>query len=114
MSVEKKTIKNSSSPYYKGYNIIADNNNIQCSITTNNPSLTKKNNNKYTSHQKHFLLCKSCFWCATYLINNDCTTISKCLACNNAKVESLSISNNESYQFGYSSIICNTAPDVMS
>ena len=113
MLVEKKTIKNSSSPYYKGYNIIADNNNIQCSITTNNPSLTKKNNNKYTSHQKHFLLCKSCFWCATYLINNDGTTI-KYIACNNAKVESLPMSNNEPYLFGYSLIICYTASYVMS
>jgi hypothetical protein len=84
MSIEEKAIKKSSSfLYYKGYNIIVDND--------NNASSTNKSNNKHTaSHQSHFLLCEDCFWCATYLLN-DCggTTILKCPVCNNAKVESL-------------------------
>ena len=87
MSVEK-AIKHSSFPYYKGYKIIADYDII------NNESSTSKKNNKYTaSHQTHFLLCESCFWCAPCLINSGGapTTILNCHICNNAKVESLPV-----------------------
>ena len=88
MSVEK-AVSHSSFPYYKGYNIIADDDDID-----NNKSSTSKNNNKYTaSHQTHFLLCESCFWCASCLINSGGapTTILNCHICNNAKVESLPV-----------------------
>ena len=86
MSVEK-AIRHSSFPYYKGYNIIADDD------INNDKSSTSKNNNKYTaSHQTHFLLCEACFWCATCLINSgDATIILNCPICNNAKVESLPV-----------------------
>ena len=85
MSVEK-AIKHSSFPYYKDYNIIADED-------INNKSSTSKNINKYTTnHQTHFLLCEACFWCATCLINSSgATTILNCPICNNAKLESLSV-----------------------
>ena len=57
MSIEEKAIKKSYSfLYYKGDNIIVD----------NDTSSTNKSNNKHTpSHQSHFLLCGHCFWCAT-------------------------------------------------
>jgi hypothetical protein len=88
MSVEK-AISHSSFLYYRGYNIIADDDNID-----NNKSSTSKNNNKYTaSHKTHFLLCESCFWCAPCLINSGGTptTILNCPICDNAKVESLPV-----------------------
>jgi hypothetical protein len=86
MSVEK-AIRHSSFPYYKGYNIIADDD------INNDKSSTSKNNNKYTTnHQTHFLLCEACFWCATCLINSGCATIIlNCPICNTAKVESLPV-----------------------
>jgi hypothetical protein len=57
MSIEEKAIKKSYSfLYYKGDNIIVDNDTI----------FTNKSNNKHTAgHQSHFLLCRACFWCAT-------------------------------------------------
>jgi hypothetical protein len=91
MSVEEKAISHSSFPYYKDYNIIADDD----IIINNNKSSTSKNNNKYTAnHQTHFLLCESCFWCASCLINSGgapTTTILNCPICNNANVESLPV-----------------------
>jgi uncharacterized Zn finger protein (UPF0148 family) len=87
MSVEK-AITHSSFPCYKGYNIIADDD------INNDKGSTSKNNNQYTaSHQTHFLLCETCFWCGTCLINSgDATTKLNCPICDNAKVESLPVS----------------------
>jgi hypothetical protein len=57
--------------------------------------------------QRHFLLCESCFWCASsiYLVSMDWI----CPVCsnnnnnnnNNNKVESMPIQNNETYKFDY-------------
>jgi hypothetical protein len=52
--------------------------------------------------QRHFLLCESCFWCASsiYLVSMDWI----CPVCsnnNNNKVESIPIQNNEIYKFDY-------------
>ena len=52
--------------------------------------------------QRHFLLCESCFWCASsiYLVSMDWI----CPVCsnnNNNKVESMPIQNNEIYKFDY-------------
>jgi hypothetical protein len=56
--------------------------------------------------QRHFLLCESCFWCASsiYLVSMDWI----CPICsnnnnnnNNNKVESMPIQNNETYKFDY-------------
>jgi hypothetical protein len=103
MLLEKRATKYSSS-YYAGFNNNTDNN--IASRISYNPNTANINNVKDTaSHQnKLFLLCEACFWCATYLLNDDGTTVSKCPACDNAKVESLPIANNEVYRFDYSSL----------
>jgi hypothetical protein len=62
----------------------------------------------------YFLICESCFWCASLLyfngndnntagtINNNNTTITKyCPSCSNNRVESIPISYNEVYKFDY-------------
>jgi hypothetical protein len=103
MLLEKRTM-NYSSSHKTGYN---NNNNIDSNIASkinDIANMANKDNVKDTaSHQKkYFLLCETCFWCATYLINDDCTTFSKCPTCNNAKVESLPIAKNEYYKFDYS------------
>jgi hypothetical protein len=51
------------------------------------------------SKQIHFLLCGSCFWCASYL--DLCETVEKCPSCMNDKVESMPVSDKEIYTFGY-------------
>ena len=67
---------------------------------TNKLSNEKK---RIITKQRHFLLCESCFWCASsiYLVSMDWI----CPVCssnnNNNKVESISIQNNEIYKFDY-------------
>jgi hypothetical protein len=73
---------------------------------TNKLSNEKK---RIITKQRHFLLCESCFWCASsiYLVSMDWI----CPVCssnnnnnnnnNNNKVESLPIQNNEIYKFDY-------------
>jgi predicted Zn-ribbon and HTH transcriptional regulator len=103
MLLEKRAM-NYSSSYNAGYNNNTDNN-IASRAMSYNPNTAHINNVKDTaSHQnKLFLLCEACFWCATYLLNDDSKTVSKCPACDNAKVESLPIANNEVYKFDYNS-----------
>ena len=47
-----------------------------------------------------FLICESCFWCASCL-NVAKSTVTKCPSCSDAKLESMAISDNEIYKFGY-------------
>jgi hypothetical protein len=68
---------------------------------TNKLSNEKK---RIITKQRHFLLCESCFWCASsiYLVSMDWI----CPVCsnnnnNNNKVESIPIQNNEIYKFDY-------------
>ena len=86
---------------YNGNNIDS---NIASKINNDDSNMANKNNVKYTAsyQKKHFLLCEACFWCATYLISDGGTTVSKCPICNNIKVELLPIANNEFYKFDYS------------
>jgi rubrerythrin len=93
MLLFENTAMSYSSSYQRGLN--DDNSNT---VSTNNKSNANlpnnKNNVKYSeSHQKHFVVCESCFWCATYLINN-ITSVSACPICDNAKVEFLPIAND--------------------
>ena len=48
-----------------------------------------------TPLQPHFLLCGSCYWCASYF--NLRGRVKTCPSCMNGKVESLPISDNEIY-----------------
>ena len=64
---------------------------------TNKLSNEKK---RIITKQRHFLLCESCFWCASsiYLVSMDWI----CPVCNNnSKIESIPIENNEMYKFDY-------------
>jgi hypothetical protein len=94
---------------YSSYYQIGLNDNTNNTVSTNNnnnANLTNdKNDLKYSeSHQKHFLLCESCLWCATYLLNYGDVTIINCPICDNPKVESLPIANNEVYKIDYNSL----------
>jgi len=86
---------------YNGNNIDS---NIASKINNDDSNMANKNNVKYTAsyQKKHFLLCEACFWCATYLISDGGTTVSKCPIYNNVKVELLPIAKNEFYKFDYS------------
>jgi hypothetical protein len=48
----------------------------------------------------HFLLCESCFWCASCL-NVAKMTVTKCPSCSDARLESMPISDNKIYKFEY-------------
>jgi hypothetical protein len=55
----------------------------------------ERNEMKLTFEQPHFLLCGSCYWCASYL--NLGGRVETCPSCMNGKVESMPISDNEIY-----------------
>jgi len=55
-----------------------------------------------TSNERNFLICSSCFWCASYL-NSKHRSIEICPTCNDANVESMPISFDETYNFDYDS-----------
>jgi Zn finger protein HypA/HybF involved in hydrogenase expression len=72
---------------------------------TNTNKLSNEKKRTITK-QRHFLLCESCFWCASsiYLVSMDWI----CPVCgsnnnndNNNKVVSIPIQNNEIYKFDY-------------
>ena len=72
--------------------------------TAYHPNTDKLSNEKkrIITKQRHFLLCKSCFWCASsiYMLSMDWI----CPVCNNnnsSKIESIPIENNEMYKFDY-------------
>jgi hypothetical protein len=81
--------------------------------TTNaayHPNTDKLSNEKkrIITKQRHFLLCESCFWCASsiYLVSMDwicpvCSNNNNNNNNNNNKVESMPIQNNETYKFDY-------------
>jgi hypothetical protein len=61
---------------------------------------------KTTISDIHFLLCQSCFWCASYtspFLYKRMTkeTIAKCPSCNEGNIESIPIAENEKYRFDY-------------
>lgn len=52
------------------------------------------------SNGRNFIICRSCFWCASHLNNmNRCFEI--CPSCKDSKVESMPISIEEAYKFDY-------------
>jgi hypothetical protein len=71
-----------------------------CGIITNGSIRTEEwNEMKLTFEQPHFLLCGSCYWCASYLSLRG--TVEICPSCKNGIVESMPISDNEIYTFHY-------------
>jgi hypothetical protein len=66
------------------------------------------------SDEIYFLICQSCFWCASYYItpkmfsrmtkatkNISAVNITKCPSCIEGNIESLPITENEEYKFDY-------------
>jgi hypothetical protein len=52
---------------------------------------------------RYFLLCESCFWCASYLNMGGLTPVDKCPLCHDNRIEWMTISHDEIYQLGYNS-----------
>jgi len=48
------------------------------------------------SDKINFLICESCFWCASYF-NNYSMVVTKCPICGNKNIESMPISHDEVY-----------------
>jgi hypothetical protein len=60
------------------------------------------NSNSYAIAKRHFVICNSCFWCAS--LYSDLRRIIKCPLCNSyTNLESIPISENESFKFNYDS-----------
>ena len=54
--------------------------------------------------RRYFLICQTCFWCASYIDmmgNIEDLPYKACPSCNNTEIESLPILNNEHYHFQY-------------
>src|SRR5919197_3373259 len=73
-------------------------------IMFNVPGLGNNDNNngddkKELSKQIHFLLCESCFWCASYISSESVSAI-KCPNCYNNKIKWMPISNINLYKLG--------------
>ena len=67
----------------------------------NTVAIDNNSNNIYTGAKRHFVICNSCFWCAS-LYSNSRTV--KCPVCNRyGNLESIPISKNESFNFNYHS-----------
>jgi hypothetical protein len=73
---------------------------IQSIIEKDERKNTNSSNNKTLYKQAiHFLICDSCFWCAS-CIRLD-VTVAKCPSCSDGKVEWMPITDNEIYKFNY-------------
>jgi hypothetical protein len=75
----------------------------RCIVDTNLDTISGR---KTRISDIHFLLCQSCFWCASYtspFLYKRMTkeTITKCPSCNEENIESLPIAENEKYGFDY-------------
>ena len=64
--------------------------------------IIQQNKNEFTD-ERYFLMCKSCYWCASCLTNDD-GYISTCPVCDTNKMEWLPISQSESYRLEYDDI----------
>jgi hypothetical protein len=60
--------------------------NLVVSIETETNNNISYNNKKEVFKQIHFLLCDSCFWCASYVRPNS-ISISNCPSCYNNKIK---------------------------
>jgi hypothetical protein len=49
----------------------------------------------------HFLICGSCFWCASYYDVGNLNKVTKCPYCENNSIESIPISRGEVYTFSH-------------
>ena len=49
--------------------------------------------------QIHFLLCNTCYWCASDIGSK--SKFTKCPSCNGVEIESMRLSDKELYEFDY-------------
>ena len=49
--------------------------------------------------RRYFLICQTCFWCASLI--DRCLFVKICPTCNDNNIESLPLLNNERYHFEY-------------
>ena len=66
---------------------------------TKTNQIRKESYEKFTK-EKYFLLCESCYWCASYYKGN--TSFPKCPFCNDSKIECMPIGDEERYNFNQS------------
>ena len=68
----------------------------------NNNSNNNNNDDDKKEHSKqiHFLLCESCFWCATSYLSPKSVSVTKCPNCYNNKIKWMPISNINPYKLG--------------
>ena len=67
----------------------------------NNTAVTMK---KVTSTRRYFLICQTCFWCASFIGRLGDTHnlfVKMCPVCNDNNIESLPLFYNERYHFEY-------------
>jgi hypothetical protein len=55
------------------------------------------------SNKAIFLICNSCFWCASYLRSNPQLTINRCPSCRGIFLEYMPIASNEHFSFDWNS-----------
>lgn len=65
---------------------------------------TIRTNKENEPSRKYFMICQTCFWCASYIDimdNVDALLYKVCPACNHTAIELLPLSNGEHYRFEY-------------
>ena len=76
----------------------ADNNNNNNTVAI---AIDNNYSNIYNGSKRYFVICNSCFWCAS--LYPDSRTV-KCPLCNSySNLESIPLSKNESFKFDYHS-----------
>lgn len=74
-------------------------------IDNNNNDIDNDNNNNTISEGVNFVICNTCFWCAsiyssTYLYTNN-ISIARCPLCFESGLELIPISKDESFRINY-------------
>jgi|SRR5215212_219163 len=65
----------------------------------NNGNTVAIHNNIYTGAKRYFVICNSCFWCASLYSDSRSVKCPLCNSCSN--LESIPLSKNESFKFNY-------------
>ena len=70
--------------------------------TEHQSAVQTKNENELTS-RKYFMICQTCFWCASYIDMGDTDVLpyKVCPTCNHTAIELLPLSDGEHYRFEY-------------
>ena len=68
-------------------------------FTTSSSSFDINGDKIKLPRQIHFLLCNTCYWCASDIGSK--SKFTKCPSCNSLQVESMPIAKNELYKFDH-------------